>query len=187
MRIGNENLFFNRQEDEILTCGGTLNGNRLDFSIEIAVFPELETVFLRYRDDVILNRPAGLFQGERPIFPLFSKFWRGLPWPVSGLAPIEESMIAPVKTFNNILRGLRTELIPMMIFWTPLQLCQMLLHLICRDVLSMDFKVPLLQCQKMIPYLTGYLNHFVKMLCAISDIQFIGVGFTDLDEHEIHL
>ena len=75
----------------------------------------------------------------------------------------------------------------MLIPWKPFQLCQMRFHTVCGDVLSIDLIVPLLQSQKVIPDLTGYLNHLVKMLRAISDIQFIGISFTYLDEHEIHL
>ena len=173
MRIGNENLFYYRQVDVIVTGGQALNSNRLDLAFEITVLPKLETIFPCDCDDVILDSPTSLFQGKRPVFPALSEFGRGFLGSASVFAPVKEGLVAPVETFNDILRGLRSKLIPVLVSREPFQLRQMRLHTISGNVFPIDSIVSLLQCKEMIPDLTCDFYHVVEMPGSIRDIELV--------------
>ena len=135
--------------------------------------PKLETIFPRDCDDVILDSPTSLFQGKRPVFPALSEFGRGFLGSASVFAPVKEGLVAPVETFNDILRGLRSKLIPILVYRQPLQLCQMRLHTISGNVFPIDSIVSLLQCKEMIPDLTCDFYHVVEMPGSIRDIELV--------------
>lgn len=100
--------------------------------------PKLETIFPRDCDDVILDSPTSLFQGKRPVFPALPEFRRGFPGAASFFAPVKKGLVAPVETFNYILRGLRSKLIPIFVYRQPLQLRQMCFHTISGNVFPID-------------------------------------------------
>jgi hypothetical protein len=137
---------------------------------------------IRLQDILVVFQqfPASLLEQKRLEAFDLSELWQAA-------LLLEKALVSIVQSFANLLNGLRTEYFPVgETLTTPPELGELCFEGFVGDMLTREFVVAFVECQRMVPDHACHIDLVVQQARSFSTIQAVFVGFMNVDGTRHH-